>query len=384
MATLAALLKHRGHDVSGSDEHVYPPMSDFLRGRRHPRARRLSRRAHRRRRRPGGRRQRHLARQRRARGRARSRAPLLLAARGDPRPLPVGRALDRDRRHARQDHDDVAGRLAADRTAAPIRRCWSAASPATSATAAPAIAMGKGKAFVIEGDEYDSAFFDKTAKFLKYLPDIAVVNNIEFDHADIYRRPRRGAAGVPPARESRAAPRPDAARRRQPRRGGAGGARRAAASQTFGLAPAARHGARIDIRAAASSGTQRFACSTRATTSGVFTLPLLGAHNVRNALAAHRRRRRPRPRRATGCARGSRLSRASSAGSKSSASARGVTVYDDFAHHPTAVAETLAARARGRRQAGGSGRSSSRARRRRAGACFRTTSRAPSAAPTKW
>ena len=47
--------------------------------------------------------------------------------------------------------------------------------------------IGKGKAFVIEGDEYDSAYFDKTAKFLKYLPDVAVVNNIEFDHADIYR-----------------------------------------------------------------------------------------------------------------------------------------------------------------------------------------------------
>ena len=46
--------------------------------------------------------------------------------------------------------------------------------------------IGKGKAFVIEGDEYDSAYFDKTAKFLKYLPDIAVINNIEFDHADIY------------------------------------------------------------------------------------------------------------------------------------------------------------------------------------------------------
>ena len=39
---------------------------------------------------------------------------------------------------------------------------------------------------MIEGDEYDSAFFDKTAKFLKYLPDVAVVNNVEFDHADIY------------------------------------------------------------------------------------------------------------------------------------------------------------------------------------------------------
>src|SRR5204862_6146604 len=45
---------------------------------------------------------------------------------------------------------------------------------------------GQGRDFVIEGDEYDSAFFDKTAKFLKYLPDIAVVNNVEFDHADIY------------------------------------------------------------------------------------------------------------------------------------------------------------------------------------------------------
>ena len=46
--------------------------------------------------------------------------------------------------------------------------------------------VGAGRHFVIEGDEYDSAFFDKTAKFLKYLPDIAVINNIEFDHADIY------------------------------------------------------------------------------------------------------------------------------------------------------------------------------------------------------
>ncbi len=46
--------------------------------------------------------------------------------------------------------------------------------------------IGGGREFVIEGDEYDSAFFDKTAKFLKYLPDIAVVSNIEFDHADIY------------------------------------------------------------------------------------------------------------------------------------------------------------------------------------------------------
>ena len=44
-------------------------------------------------------------------------------------------------------------------------------------------ASRQGREFVIEGDEYDSAFFDKTAKFLKYLPDIAVINNVEFDHA---------------------------------------------------------------------------------------------------------------------------------------------------------------------------------------------------------
>ena len=43
-----------------------------------------------------------------------------------------------------------------------------------------------GSVFVIEGDEYDSAYFDKRSKFLHYRPDIAVVNNIEFDHADIF------------------------------------------------------------------------------------------------------------------------------------------------------------------------------------------------------
>jgi UDP-N-acetylmuramate: L-alanyl-gamma-D-glutamyl-meso-diaminopimelate ligase len=43
------------------------------------------------------------------------------------------------------------------------------------------------KYFVIEGDEYDTAFFDKRSKFIHYLPELLVVNNIEFDHADIFR-----------------------------------------------------------------------------------------------------------------------------------------------------------------------------------------------------
>jgi UDP-N-acetylmuramate: L-alanyl-gamma-D-glutamyl-meso-diaminopimelate ligase len=49
-------------------------------------------------------------------------------------------------------------------------------------------ALGKsGSPFVIEGDEYDSAFFDKRSKFIQYLPQVLVINNIEFDHADIFR-----------------------------------------------------------------------------------------------------------------------------------------------------------------------------------------------------
>src|SRR5207248_9247632 len=47
-------------------------------------------------------------------------------------------------------------------------------------------ALHDSKHFVIEGDEYDSAFFDKRSKFVHYLPELVIVNNIEFDHADIF------------------------------------------------------------------------------------------------------------------------------------------------------------------------------------------------------
>src|SRR5436190_7729588 len=46
--------------------------------------------------------------------------------------------------------------------------------------------LHESKYFVIEGDEYDTAFFDKRSKFVHYLPELVVVNNIEFDHADIF------------------------------------------------------------------------------------------------------------------------------------------------------------------------------------------------------
>ncbi len=47
--------------------------------------------------------------------------------------------------------------------------------------------LGKGEIFVSEGDEYDSAFFDKGSKFLHYRPDLVILNNVEFDHADIFK-----------------------------------------------------------------------------------------------------------------------------------------------------------------------------------------------------
>ena len=78
--------------------------------------------------------------------------------------------------------------------------------------------VGQGRDFVIEGDEYDSAFFDKTAKFLKYLPDVAVIGNIEFDHADIYADLDAVLLAFRRLVESRAAERTAAARRRQPAR----------------------------------------------------------------------------------------------------------------------------------------------------------------------
>jgi UDP-N-acetylmuramate: L-alanyl-gamma-D-glutamyl-meso-diaminopimelate ligase len=190
---------------------------------------------------------------------------------------------------------------------------------------------------VIEGDEYDSAYFDKTAKFLKYLPDIAVINNIEFDHADIYRDldevrlafrrlvnlvPRRGLTllGIDSLDAAALA---SVARSRV---------------QTFGLSADAEWRA-VEIEVG--QGT-RFRVTRGGADLGAFTMSLLGDHNVRNALVAI----------AVGVDLGLDIERlreglASFKGVKRRlevvGEARGVTVYDDFAHHPTAVEETLKA-----------------------------------------
>ena len=185
MATLAALLKRRGHDVRGSDQNVYPPMSDFLASEN---IRTMS-----------GYSADHIT----------SDLDLVVVgnaiSRGNPE---LESVLERKIRYcslpeAIRDHFLWGARsivLAGThgKTTTTSLTGWLLTHGGLDPTIlvggialnfgeqGSSYRVGRGRDFVIEGDEYDSAYFDKTAKFLKYLPDVAVVNNIEFDHADIY------------------------------------------------------------------------------------------------------------------------------------------------------------------------------------------------------
>ena len=195
--------------------------------------------------------------------------------------------------------------------------------------------LGEGAHFVVEADEYDTAFFDKASKFLHYRPRTAVLNNLEYDHADIFPDlaaietqfhylvrsvPGNGLLVVNGA---------DAALARvlargcwTPREafGAVGSDWRAAEPQADGSAFDVMHLGRKVARV---------------------EWDLLGAHNVNNALAAMAAVHHVgvTPERAAAAL-------ATFKGVKRRLEVRarvdGVTVYDDFAHHPTAVATTLA------------------------------------------
>jgi UDP-N-acetylmuramate: L-alanyl-gamma-D-glutamyl-meso-diaminopimelate ligase len=332
MATLAALLKSRGFDVRGSDQNVYPPMSDFLADEQITALE--------------GYKAEHIT--------------------GDLDLIVVGNAISRgnpeleevlDRKipycslpEAVRDHFlwrsrsiVIAGTHG--KTTTTSLTGW----VLTHGGADPTVfiggiadnfggsyRVGGGRDFVIEGDEYDSAFFDKTAKFLKYLPDVAVVNNVEYDHADIYpdlesirvafRRfvnliPRRGlllACADDPEAKALA----PIARCRV---------------ETFGLSDGAdwqAHDLKVD------GLSTSFGVRHGGTPVGAFEIPLLGTYNVRNALAAA----------AVGVdvglspdtvAQAFRAFKGVRRRMQLRGTEAGVSVYDDFAHHPTAIAETL-------------------------------------------
>jgi UDP-N-acetylmuramate: L-alanyl-gamma-D-glutamyl-meso-diaminopimelate ligase len=197
--------------------------------------------------------------------------------------------------------------------------------------------IGKGRDFVIEGDEYDTAFFDKGPKFLHYLPQILLLKNIEYDHADIYpdieslkiafRRvinivPRSGLiiAGVDspivreliPAAFSRVA--------------------------EVGIG----HGEWQARDIAPANEGMGFRVFNKEVHIGDFTIPMLGTFNVQNALGV--------------IVAGKELGIENAIIQKGLSTFKSVKrrlelrgeverirVYDDFAHHPTAVLETLRA-----------------------------------------
>ena len=192
-----------------------------------------------------------------------------------------------------------------------------------------------GAPFVVEADEYDTAFFDKGSKFLHYRPRTVILNNLEYDHADIFPDlaaieaqfhylvrsvPGNGLLVVNAA---------DGNLRRVLDKGCW------TPRQSFGAADA-------DWRAEAGAGGSAFDVIRQGSRVARVEWDLFGLHNVHNALAAI----------AAAQAVGVAPARAAEAlgrfqGVKRRLEVRarvdGVTVYDDFAHHPTAIAATLAA-----------------------------------------
>jgi UDP-N-acetylmuramate: L-alanyl-gamma-D-glutamyl-meso-diaminopimelate ligase len=197
--------------------------------------------------------------------------------------------------------------------------------------------LGAAPFFVVEADEYDTAFFDKRAKFVHYRPQTAILNNLEYDHADIY---------------------PDVASirwmfhqlvRTVPGEGrlivNAGDAELATTLALGAWTPIERfgRGAAADWQVRAlSADWSEFEVWQRGTRIGAARWPLIGAHNAENALAALLAARHAGVPTATAL---EALASFRNARRRMEVrgSVRGVTVYDDFAHHPTAIAATIEA-----------------------------------------
>jgi UDP-N-acetylmuramate: L-alanyl-gamma-D-glutamyl-meso-diaminopimelate ligase len=187
--------------------------------------------------------------------------------------------------------------------------------------------------FVIEADEYDTAFFDKRSKFVHYRPRTAILNNLEYDHADIF--PDLAAIETQfhhlvrtiPGNGRIVAPAHDDALERVLARGCW------SETVTFGEDGAWQAGEPDDDGA--------FAILHDGKNIGTVNWALTGAHNRRNALAALAAAEHAGVPAAEGIAALSRFAgvrrRMELRGIE-----RGIAVYDDFAHHPTAIATTLA------------------------------------------
>ena len=196
--------------------------------------------------------------------------------------------------------------------------------------------------FVIEGDEYDTAYFDKGPKFMHYLPELAVVGNIEFDHADIYKDldavklAFRRLMNLVPSNGRLIAGWDSPAVREVVESFGGGLHTRL---ETFGTGEGARwRAADVDY----SGALTRFRVLREGEPWGEFETPLIGDFNVLNCLSvviAADAWGVPRETIREALATFRSVKRRMQVRGEE----RGVTVIDDFAHHPTAVRETLRA-----------------------------------------
>ena len=207
--------------------------------------------------------------------------------------------------------------------------------------------LGGGREFVVEADEYDTAFFDKRSKFVHYRPTVAILNNLEYDHADIF--PDLAAI----ARQFHHLVRTVPGKGRLIVNGEDAHLGQVLAMgcwtplETFGLDAAAVAIARADggsgfdwsARLLQADGGE-FVVLHRGREVGTVRWPLLGRHNVMNALAALAAAHAVgvAPAQVTGAlaAFSSVKRRLEVLGTQG-----GITVYDDFAHHPTAIRTTL-------------------------------------------
>lgn len=196
-------------------------------------------------------------------------------------------------------------------------------------------ARGGARDFVIEADEYDTAFFDKRSKFVHYRPTLAILNNLEYDHADIFpdvaaiQRQFHHFVRTIPANGRLIVNAEDACLAEVLAMGAW------TPVTTFGIE---RGDWRAKLRAADGSA---FSVLRNGSEVGIVRWNLLGRHNVMNALAAI----------AAAHAGGADTAQtiAALAGFRSAkrrlelvGEHAGIRVYDDFAHHPTAIATTLA------------------------------------------
>jgi UDP-N-acetylmuramate: L-alanyl-gamma-D-glutamyl-meso-diaminopimelate ligase len=194
--------------------------------------------------------------------------------------------------------------------------------------------IGETPFFVVEADEYDTAFFDKRSKFVHYRPRTVILNNLEFDHADIFpdlaaiKTQFHHLLRTVPASGRIIAPQGDEAIADVLQRG--------CWSELEYFGAHNSGWSTVDIKADASE----FSVLLEGVEQGVVSWSLIGEHNKLNALAA------------IAAARHVGISPANAIDSLSRfesikrrmeqrGQVNGITVYDDFAHHPTAIRLTL-------------------------------------------